>query len=68
MSNGHTCKNTNDGEWMHCNACNGRVHLPECTSKRNRLIDCCEARHAMLASQGQTVGLSDSSQPMLPWS
>ena len=52
----HACNNTNDDEWMHCSACGGRVHDPECTSKRNRLVDCCKARHDMLAAQGRATG------------
>ena len=34
------CRNTNDGEWMHCNVCNGRVHEDDCTSRKRNGIDC----------------------------
>jgi hypothetical protein len=34
------CRNTNDGEWMHCGVCNGRVHEEDCTSRKRKGIDC----------------------------
>jgi hypothetical protein len=49
-----------------CVVCEGRIHLPGCTSRRNRLKDCCPARHKMLFDQGHTRGLDDSSYVM--WS
>ena len=36
----HICNNTNDGEWAHCGVCNGRIHEPECTSRRVKGKDC----------------------------
>ncbi len=36
----HKCNNTNDGEWMHCAVCGGRIHESECTSKKRKGIDC----------------------------
>ena len=62
----HDCGRTANGwAWTHCSVCNGRIHEPGCTSRRNRLKDCCKARHEMLAAQGHTFGLADSSQPMI---
>lgn len=61
----HECnKGANNVAWSICCVCEGRIHLPGCTSKRDRKKDCCEARHKMLAEQGHLFGLSDSSQPM----
>jgi hypothetical protein len=60
----HECRNTNDNQWQHCSVCNGRLHLPECTSRRDKNKDCCEARHRMLFEQGQLVGLFDRNLPM----
>lgn len=34
------CRNTNDGEWMHCGVCGGRIHEPDCTSQRKQGRDC----------------------------
>lgn len=56
---------TNLGEWPKCTACDGRMHLPECTSRRNKRKDCCDARHIMLYNQGHSHGLIDSSVSML---
>lgn len=64
----HDCANmTNGGAggWTTCIACDGRLHLEGCTTKRDPRKDCCEARHRRLHEQGQTVGLWDSSVPML---
>ena len=36
------CRNTNDGEWMYCGVCNGRVHEPDCTSRKRKGKDCLE--------------------------
>ena len=67
----HDCANlqmTNKGNgWGMCVVCDGRFHLPGCTSKRNKHKDCCEARHQMLWDAGQKVGLFDESVPMLPY-
>ena len=41
MSN-DKCRNTNDGEWMYCGVCNGRVHEPDCTSRKRKGKDCPE--------------------------
>ena len=34
------CRNTNDGEWEHCNVCNGRVHESDCKSRKRKGFDC----------------------------
>lgn len=61
----HECnKWINGKQWGHCCVCNGREHMPGCTSKKNPKIDCCNERHRALYLQGQTVGIGDSSQPM----
>jgi hypothetical protein len=60
-------RETNGKHWAHCCICNGRMHTPECTSKRDRNKDCCEERHKMLWNAGQKVGIGDDSQPMLPY-
>jgi hypothetical protein len=52
--------------WAQCTVCLGRLHHTGCTSRRNPDKDCCKARHQKLFDQGKTVGLDDSSQPMLP--
>ena len=61
-----SCKYRHNG-WPMCTVCDGRIHEPSCTSKRNKHKDCCQARHELLYQQGQTVGLYDAGQPMLPW-
>jgi len=61
----HLCRNTNNGQWAHCSVCSGRVHSQECTTRRNKKIDCCKERHEMLYAQGQTMGIGDESIPML---
>lgn len=62
----HDCnRNTNGADWMHCNVCDGRVHLKGCTSRRNPKIDCCKRRHKALYDAGHTQGLVDSSVGML---
>jgi hypothetical protein len=50
--------------WPMCTVCQGRIHLSTCTSKKNRLKDCCDARHKMLYEQGHTHGLDDNSVVM----
>lgn len=61
--NAHKCKNV--GEWRTCSVCEGRLHDEDCTTTKNKNKDCCWKRHKMLFDQGFTVGLFDSSQPML---
>lgn len=62
----HNCnKAANGTSWNLCAACEGRIHSPGCTSKRDKRKDCCEARHVMLHEQGQTTWINDESQPML---
>jgi hypothetical protein len=51
-------------EWQWCSVCAGRIHLPECGTRRDKMRDCCYARHAMLHSDGETIGRDDASQPM----
>lgn len=65
----HKCNQTggrigNKG-WSLCIVCEGRIHLPGCTTYRDPKRDCCKARHAMLAKQGQLVGIADKSFAML---
>lgn len=61
----HDCQRmTNGRSWTICSVCGGRVHYDECTTKRDKRKDCCEARHKMLFEQGQTVGVNDTSLPM----
>jgi hypothetical protein len=55
-----------EGGWALCTACKGRLHLPDCTSRMDRMKDCCPARHKMLHDQGHIRGLDDSSVVM--WS
>ena len=52
-------------EWLMCVTCDGRIHLDGCTTKKNRLKDCCAARHKMLFEQGLVRGIYDDSQHML---
>jgi hypothetical protein len=52
--------------WAYCCVCDGRIHERGCTSRMNRMKDCCAARHKMLYDQGQTRGIGDESQAM--WS
>ena len=61
----HKC-NRPDG-WAFCTTCEGRIHLPGCTSKRDKHRDCCRERHEMLNSQGITKGIRDSSVGMLEY-
>jgi hypothetical protein len=59
------CDRTANGKsWPICSVCDGRIHNPECTSRRNYVKDCCEERHRKLNDAGQTYGVSDASQPM----
>ena len=51
--------------WTICTACEGRIHLAGCTTKRNKHRDCCRERHEMLHAAGQTHGIADASIPML---
>ena len=51
----------NGNGWHVCPICEGRIHIQGCTSRPNRLRDCCAARHKMLFDQGHIVGLCDSS-------
>ena len=34
------CNNTNNDEWMYCGVCEGRIHNPECTTKKVKGRDC----------------------------
>jgi hypothetical protein len=34
------CRNTNNGEWAHCNVCEGRIHESDCTSRKRKGVDC----------------------------
>ena len=62
----HRCNRTINGrKWERCAACNGRVYLPVCTTKKHKKKDCCRARHEDLHASGQTVGVNDSSLDML---
>jgi len=61
----HLCRNTNNGQWAHCSVCSGRIHSRECTTRRNKKVDCCKERHEMLYAQGQTMGIGDESISML---
>ena len=65
----HDCKGNTIGKygWDTCCVCGGRIHLPGCTTRKNKYMDCCEARHKMLYEQGQTMGIDDNSVPMLPY-
>jgi hypothetical protein len=54
------------GQWPHCCICDGRMHLPGCTSRMNKQKDCCPERHKMLYDAGQVRGLTDDSMAM--WS
>ena len=51
--------------WRGCTACDGRVHLEGCTSKRDPSIDCCKRRHQLLYERGHKWGLCDPSVGML---
>ena len=53
-------------EWPMCCTCDGRMHDPGCTSRRDKHRDCCPARHKMLYDAGQVRGIYDESQAM--WS
>lgn len=63
MRQRHNC--AADG-WSNCCICDGRIHLPGCTSRMDKRRDCCPERHKMLHDQGQIRGLYDDSQAM--WS
>jgi hypothetical protein len=67
MNDPHRCKSMvgRRAEWMYCNACNGRVHESECTSRRNPKVDCCDRRHLDLYAAGHERGLTDASVMML---
>jgi len=58
------CDDRRANGWPTCTVCNGRIHHPKCTSKRNKQKDCCPARHKMLHDAGQIFGLSDLSVKM----
>jgi hypothetical protein len=60
----HTC-NAN-GEWSYCCVCDGRIHLDDCTTRKDQTKDCCPKRHKMLFDNGHVRGLGDSSMAM--WS
>lgn len=34
------CNNTNNNQWSHCQLCDGREHLPTCTTKKVKGRDC----------------------------
>lgn len=39
----HKCNNTvgrGEQQWAHCAVCGGRIHEPECTTKKKKGIDC----------------------------
>ena len=36
--NSHKCKNGKD--WLECIDCGGRIHLPECTTRKVKGKDC----------------------------
>ena len=59
------CGHASD-EWPVCTACGGRMHLPTCTTRRNKHKDCCPERHKMLHDTGQKRGIVDSSIVMWP--
>lgn len=61
----HNC-NKQDGKqgWSYCATCNGRIHLDGCTARKNKKLDCCEARHEMLYNTGQSRGIADDSMVM----
>lgn len=58
----HLCSNF--GGWRICTACKGRIHQPECTSRKDKHKDCCPARHKMLHDGGMTYGIDDNSVKM----
>ena len=59
----HQCKQKNG--WAECTACGGRIHLPGCTTKKKKEIDCCKDRHIDLYNNGQEVGIYDAGLKML---
>lgn len=59
----HLC--SNGGSWRTCTACRGRIHDEKCTTRKNKTVDCCLARHKMLYVAGIFRGIDDSSVPML---
>ena len=52
------------GSWALCTVCQGRLHRDDCTTRKNKLKDCCPARHKMLHDAGQIMGIDDSSRRM----
>lgn len=65
MERKRECNKAGGGrEFPMCCSCDGRIHLPGCTTKRNRNRDCCLARHKMLHDAGQTRGIYDGSLEM----
>ena len=56
--NRHECNKTG---WTTCTACDGRLHLGGCTTRKNPLRDCCTERHELLKKQGHLYGLFDKS-------
>lgn len=63
----HECNKDAFGrrDWPTCTACNGRIHEPGCTTRKNKHRDCCKARHLMLLEQGHEFGLVDDAVSML---
>lgn len=62
----HKCNKSANGKgWSICQACDGRIHLQGCTSKRDPKKDCCRERHEVLWGAGQTFGIHDASLPMI---
>jgi len=63
----HDCGRAINGrrEWPMCTACDGRMHMTGCTTRKNPKVDCCYLRHKKLHDAGQRVGIYDSSVPML---
>jgi len=58
----HKCwQMTNGRAWQHDCICNGRVHEPGCTSRKDKNKDCCPERHKMLHDAGHVKGLADDS-------
>ena len=51
-------------DWHECCVCDGRIHLPGCTTRPRVDRDCCPARHKMLFNQGKLRGLADTSHLM----
>lgn len=62
----HICRQQGAGGrgWHTCTACDGRIHLEGCTTKKNKHRDCCPERHKMLFDAGEVYGLIDGSHVM----